>query len=80
MFIFRVYDADNDGRISFDDVRSVLKMIVGNFIEDYQLDKITDRVFAEMDHNNDGFIEFDDFCRVFSAKDLNNKLRVKFVH
>lgn len=78
-FVFKVYDADNDGRISLNDIKSILKMMVGNFIEDFQLEKIAERVFAELDEDNDGFIEFGDFCKVFSAKDFNNKLRVKFV-
>lgn len=77
-FVFRIYDADNDGRISFNDLRSILKMMVGNYIEDVQLDKIATRAFAEVDEDNDGFIEFNEFCRVFSEKGLDDKLRVKF--
>lgn len=77
-FVFRIYDADNDGRISFNDLRSILKMMVGNYIEDVQLDKIATRAFVEVDEDNDGFVEFNEFCRVFSEKGLDEKLRVKF--
>lgn len=78
LFVFKVYDVDNDGRISFNDLRSILKMMVGNHIEDVQLDKIATRAFVEVDEDSDGFIEFSEFCKVFSAKDLDDKLRVKF--
>lgn len=77
-FVFRIYDADNDGKISFNDLRGILKMMVGAYIEDVQLDKIATRAFAEVDGDNDGFIEFNEFCRVFSEKGLDDKLRVKF--
>lgn len=79
-FVFRIYDADNDGRISFNDLRSILKMMVGNYIEDVQLDKIATRAFVEVDEDNDGFVEFNEFCRVFSEKGLDEKLRVKFLN
>lgn len=78
LFVFNVYDADNDGRISFNDLRSILKMMVGDYIEDVQLDKIATRAFVEVDEDGDGFIEFSEFCKVFSVKDLDDKLRVKF--
>lgn len=78
LFLFRVYDSDNDGKVSFNDLRSILKLMVGNYIEDVQLDKIATRAFVEVDEDNDGFIEFSEFCKVFSGKDLDGKLRVKF--
>lgn len=78
LFVFKIYDADNDGRISFSDLRSILKMMVGNYIEDVQLDKIATRAFVEVDQDSDGFIEFSEFCQVFAGKDLDDKLRVKF--
>lgn len=77
-FVFKIYDNDNDGRISFNDLRSILKMMVGNYIEEVQLDKIATRAFVEVDQDNDGFIEFGEFCKVFAGKDMEDKLRVKF--
>lgn len=78
LFIFKIYDADNDGRISFKDLKEILKMMVGNYIEEVRLDKIASRAFAEMDRDKNGYIEFDEFRRVFAGKDLDDKLRVKF--
>lgn len=77
-FIFHIYDVDNDGQISLEDLRSILKMMVGSYIEEVQLDKIASRAFSEVDQDCDGFIDFDEFCQVFSGKDLDDKLRVKF--
>ena len=78
LFVFKIYDNDSDGRISFSDLRKILKMMVGNYIEDVQLDKIATRAFLEVDQDSDGFIEFGEFCKVFAGKDLDDKIRVKF--
>jgi len=76
-FVFRVYDADEDGQISFEDLRSILKMMVGSYIEEVQLNRIATRAFSEVDEDNDGIIEFNEFCKLLSGKDLDHKLRVR---
>lgn len=78
LFVFKVYDVDNDGLISFNDLRNILKMMVGNHIEELQLDKIATRAFVEVDVNSDGFIEFLEFCKIFSGKNFDDMLRVNF--
>lgn len=80
MFLFKIYDADNDGKISFHDLKSILKMMVGHYIEDMQLDKIATRAFVEVDEDNDGYIDLSEFYKVFNGKDMDDKLRVKFFH
>lgn len=80
LFLFKLYDSDNDGRISFIDLRSLIKTLVGNCMDDIELDKIALRAFVEVDEHSDGFIDFGEFCQVFEGEDLDNKLRVKFFH
>lgn len=71
VFLFKIYDVDNDGRISFADLRAILKLMVGSHIGLVQLDKIATRAFVELDRDRDGFIEFNEFSKVFAGKDMN---------
>lgn len=79
-FMFKIYDVDNDNRIVLSDLQSMLKMMVGNFIDDAQKAKISRRAFGEADLNCDGYIDFDEFCRVFDGIDLDEKLKIRFSH
>lgn len=80
LFVFKLYDQDNDGRIGFVDLRSQIKNLIGNCMDETQLDRIALRAFVEVDEDNDGFIDFQEFCKVFEGQDLDNKLRVKFFY
>lgn len=79
-FVFKLYDYDSDGKIGFKDLKSLIKTIVGGCMDDSQLDKIALRAFVEVDEDNNGFIDFEEFHRVFIGRDLNDMLRVKFFH
>lgn len=79
-YVFKLYDCDRDGRISFNDLKSLVKTLVGDCMDDSQLDKITLRAFVEVDEDNNSFIDFEEFCKVFDGKDLDDRLAVKFFH
>lgn len=77
-FVFRIYDVDHDHKISFGDLKDILKLMVGNYIDKMQLNKIAMRAFVEVDENSDGYIDFEEFCRIFGTRDIDEKLRIKF--
>nr|CAD7392845.1 unnamed protein product [Timema cristinae] len=74
-FAFRIYDMDNDGYISNGELFQVLKMMVGNNLKDTQLQQIVDKTILFADRDEDGKINFEEFCSV-SGKTVftNNKL------
>lgn len=76
--MYKFYDADSDGKIGFSDLKNLIKSMVGNHIEDSQLDKITLRAFIEVDVDRDGHINFEEFCKVVKSNELDDRLRVKF--
>ena len=43
-FCFQIYDNDGDGKISQDDLQKVLKMMVGNNLNDQQLHAVYPKV------------------------------------
>ena len=53
---FKIFDMDNDGKISFKDFRNILNHF-GENINDDEIDKI----FKFIDADNNGLIDFNDF-------------------
>lgn len=64
-FMFKIYDVDNDNRISLSDLKKILKMMVGTYIDEQTLTELAVRVLGQTDKNCNGFIEFDEFCTAF---------------
>jgi serine/threonine-protein phosphatase 2B regulatory subunit len=77
-FAFKVYDIDNDGFISNGELFKVLKMMVGNNLSDVQLQQIVDKTILEADEDGDGKISFQEFSKVLSHTDLDNKMTIRF--
>lgn len=77
-FMFKIYDVDDDNRISRDDLRQILKLMVGNYVSEMKLDNLVDKTMRQADRNNDGFIDFEEFCMAFLHRDIDESLRVKF--
>lgn len=63
---FQVYDIDGDGFISNSELFRVLKMMVGNNLNDVQLQQIVDKTVIEADKDKDGLISFEEFVNVCS--------------
>ena len=63
-FAFQIYDINNDGFISNGELFQVLKMMVGNNLNDTQLQQLVDRTIIKADTDFDGKISFDEFCVV----------------
>ncbi|KAL0488271.1 serine/threonine-protein phosphatase 2B regulatory subunit [Acrasis kona] len=76
-FAFKVYDIDNDGFISNGELFKVLKMMVGNNLSDIQLQQIVDKTILEADEDGDGKISFQEFAKVLTHTDLDNKMTVR---
>jgi len=77
-FAFRVYDIDEDGFISSNELFQVLKMMVGNNLSDWQLQQIVNNTVVEADSDGDGFISFDEFADALSSVDLESKMTIRF--
>lgn len=77
-FMFKVYDVDNDNRLSLGDLEQILKMMVGNYISDSKLTDLAVKTLKQSDRNSDGYIDFDEFCTAFLHRDIDELLRVKF--
>lgn len=77
-FMFKIYDVDDDDKVSLHDLKQILKIMVGNYIDDSKLNDLAVKTLRKADKNNNGFIDFDEFCTEFLHRDIDETLRVKF--
>jgi len=78
-FMFSVYDTGNDGFISNGELFSVLKMMVGQNLNDVQLQQIVDKTILEADKDKDGKISYEEFVQmVGNSDDIESKLTIDF--
>ncbi len=77
-FAFRVYDNDEDGFISPNDLFVVLKSMVGNNLTDANLQQLVDRTIAKGDEDRDGKISYPEFCKMVKNLELAKKLTLTY--
>lgn len=76
-FIFQIYDINNDGFISNGELFTVLKMMVGNNLNDSQLQQLVDRTIIKADEDFDGKISYKEFCKMVKDINVDKPLSVK---
>lgn len=76
-FCFRVYDVDGDGFVSNADLFHVLKAMVGNNLNEIQLQQLVDRTIIKGDKDKDGKLNYAEFVNMVKDTDLEEKLRVE---
>ena len=75
-FAFQIYDINNDGFISNGELFQVLKMMVGNNLNDVQLQQLVDRTIVKADTDFDGKISFEEFREMVKDLDVVDKLTI----
>lgn len=60
-FAFSIYDVNKDGYISNGDLYNVMKMMVGDNLEEVQLQQLIDRQMVIADQDGDGKLSFEEF-------------------
>jgi len=75
---FDIYDIDHDGKISTRDLYDILKAMVGDNLNDSQLQQIVDATLLQGDKDRDGGISYAEFNAILArTEELNEKLSVK---
>jgi len=73
-FLFEIYDINGDGFISNGDLFKSLKIMVGNNLEDKQLQQLVDRTISQGDHDKDGKLNYTEFLAMVQKIDIGGKL------
>lgn len=75
-FTFRLYDVDGDGYISNADLYQILKSMVGNNLNDTQLQQLVDRTIRQGDKDMDGRLSYEEYLDMIKNEDLQSKLNI----
>lgn len=78
-FAFKVYDIDRDGYISNGELFVVLKMMVGNNLNEGQLQQIVDKTIMEADKDGDGKISFEEFTNMVENMDISQRMTLDII-
>jgi len=73
-FAFKIYDMNEDGFITNGELFTVLKMMVGNNLNDVQLQQLVDRTIIKADKDYDGKISYEEFKSMVKDLDIGSKL------
>nr|QBH72778.1 calcineurin b subunit [Isotomurus palustris] len=79
-FAFKLYDLDDDDRITKEELLAVLQMMVGENISEEQLISIAERTILEADMDGDGMIGFEEFCKVLDRSLVEQKMSIRFLN
>ncbi|XVF86398.1 hypothetical protein PTKIN_Ptkin18bG0036700 [Pterospermum kingtungense] len=64
--IFKVYDSDGNGKVSFNDILEVLCDLSGSFISDDQREQVLTQLLEEAGYSRNSYLMLDDFVKVLS--------------
>jgi len=79
-FAFKLYDLDDDEKITKDELLTILQMMVGDNISEEQLLSIAERTILEADSDGDGMISYEEFCKVLDRSQVEHKMSIKFLN
>ncbi|KAK9026821.1 hypothetical protein V6N11_039654 [Hibiscus sabdariffa] len=74
--IFKVYDSDGNGKVSFNDILEVLRDLSGSFISDNQREQVLTQLLKEAGYSKDSYLTLDDFIKVLGSPGLKMEVEV----
>lgn len=78
-FAFQMYDLDDDDKMTKEELLSVLRELVGEHIQEDQLQNIAQRTIEENDLDQDGVISFNEFCTALKETDVTERMSLRFL-
>ncbi|XP_004152181.1 calcineurin subunit B [Cucumis sativus] len=75
-FMFKVYDADLNGKVSFNDMIEVLQDLSGPFMSDDQRKQVLSQLLEEAGYTKEVHLTQDDFVKILANSDLKMEVEV----
>ncbi|EME30047.1 calcineurin subunit B [Galdieria sulphuraria] len=77
-FAFRIYDVENDGIISVNDLVELLQMMVGNNLDQSTLEEIARATIQASDSNHDDKVSKEEFTSLIEKTDIEQSMTIHF--
>ncbi|OVA07957.1 EF-hand domain [Macleaya cordata] len=75
-FIFRVYDLDCNGKVTFNDVLDMLRDLTGSYISEQQRQQVLTHVLEEAGYTKDSVLVLADFEKILGNSGLKMEVEV----
>ncbi|TKY54671.1 Calcineurin subunit B [Spatholobus suberectus] len=75
-FIFKVYDTDCNGKVTFHDMLRALRDLTGPFMSEQQREEVLTRVLAEAGYTKDSLLVLSDFMKILGNSGLKMEVEV----
>lgn len=75
-FIFKVYDSDCNGKVTFNDMLDILRDLTGQFISEEQREKVLTNVLEEAGYTKSSFLVVSDFMKILGNPGLKMEVEV----
>jgi len=75
-FIFKVYDIDGKGKITFKDLLEVLRDLTGSFMSEEQREQVVTEVLEEAGYTRDYAFSLEDFIQIIDHPGLKMEVEV----
>lgn len=75
-FIFKVYDSDGSGKVSFTNMLEVLRDLTGQFISEQQRELVLSHVLEEAGYCKDSLLTQSDFIKILGNPGLKMEVEV----
>lgn len=74
--IFKVYDSDGSGKVTFNAIIEVLKDLTGPFLSEKQSEEVLSQVLCEAGYSRDSILVLDDFIKILGKSGLKMEVEV----
>lgn len=74
--IFKVYDSDCNGKVTFNDIIEVLKDLTGSFMSDKQREQVLSHVLQEAGYNRESSFLLEDFIKVLGSSSIKMDVEI----
>lgn len=74
--IFKIYDSDGNGKVTFNDILEVLSDMTGSFMSNEQREAVLTQLLQEAGYTKESYLIQDDFIKIFANSDMKMEVEV----